>query len=183
MKKLFLVAGLLALSGCSDNSTATEPQDAQIETQQETVANPEAEVVAEVEPAEEAINVTADELLAAYKENELAGDKQFKGKTLLVTGVLDSIQSGVGDSPFLLLKAGDEFEFNMPQAHFDASETDSLIALKKGENIQIQCVSDGEMMGSPVLKNCKVVQIRDLLNKYRKSPAIQQGFLLGIKQS
>ena len=146
MKKLFLVAGLLVLSACSDNATTTP---------QENVA--ETEVASEAAPVEEVINVTADELLAAYKENELAGDKQFKGKTLLVTGVLDSIQSGIGDSPFLLLKAGDEFEFNMPQAHFNASETDSLVALKKGARIQIQCVSEGEMMGSPMLKDCKVV--------------------------
>ncbi len=146
MKKLFLVAGLLVLSACSDNATTTP---------QENVA--ETEVASEAAPVEEVINVTADELLAAYKENELAGDKQFKGKTLLVTGVLDSIQSGIGDSPFLLLKAGDEFEFNMPQAHFNASETDSLVALKKGARIQIQCVSEGEMMGAPMLKDCKVV--------------------------
>ena len=150
MKKLFLVAGLLVLSACSDN-TATAPQDVQADASQETVVTPE------TEPAEEVLNVTADELLAAYKENELAGDKQFKGKTLIVTGVLDSIQSGFGDTPYLMLKAGDEYEFNMPQAHFNASETDSLVALKKGESIQIQCVSDGEMMGSPMLKDCKVV--------------------------
>ena len=147
MKKLFLVAGLLVLSACTDNAT----------TPQENVATTETEVASEAAPVEEVINVTADELLAAYKENELAGDKQFKGKTLLVTGVLDSIQSGIGDSPFLLLKAGDEFEFNMPQAHFNASETDSLVALKKGARIQIQCVSEGEMMGAPMLKDCKVV--------------------------
>lgn len=156
MKKLFLVAGLLVLSACSDN-TATVPQDVQADASQETVVTAETEVVPEAEPVEEVIKVTADELLAAYKENELAGDKQFKGKTLIVTGVLDSIQSGFGDTPYLMLKAGDEYEFNMPQAHFDASETDSLVALKKGESIQIQCVSDGEMMGSPMLKDCKVV--------------------------
>lgn len=147
MKKLLLAAALLALVGCSDNS-ATTP-DTQVATESAEVVTPE--------PVVETIEVTADELLDAYKENELAGDKKYKGKTLVVTGVLDSIQSGMGDTPFLLLKAGDEFEFNMPQAHFDASETDSLVALKKGESIKIQCVSDGEMIGSPMLKECKVV--------------------------
>lgn len=147
MKKIFLAAALLALVGCSDNSTSAP----------ETQAATESAEVVTPEPKEEVIEVTADELVAAYKENELAGDQKYKGKTLLVTGVLDSIQSGIDDTPFLLLKAGGEFEFNMPQAHFAKSETDSLVALKKGESIKIKCVSDGEMIGSPMLKDCKVV--------------------------
>lgn len=147
MNKLFLAVALLFLAGCSDNSAVTT--DTQVDAESAEVAAPEAVV--------ETMEVTADELLAAYKENELAGDQEYKGKTLVVTGVLDSIQSGIGDTPYLLLKAGDEFEFSMPQAHFDKSETDSLVTLKKGESIKIQCLGDGEMMGSPMLKDCKVV--------------------------
>lgn len=157
MKKLLLALGVLALIGFLFNNIDTSNTPAAPEAQAETQAATESAEVVTPEPEEEVIEVTADELLAAYKENELAGDKQFKGKTLIVTGVLDSIQSGFGDTPYLMLKAGDEYEFNMPQAHFNASETDSLVALKKGESIQIQCVSDGEMMGSPMLKDCKVV--------------------------
>ncbi len=148
MNKILLAAALLALVGCSDNSTVTA--DTPVETEA-------TEVAAQPEIVVETVEVTADELLAAYKENELAGDQKYKGKTLVVTGVLDSIQSGIGDAPFLLLKAGDEYEFNMPQAHFDKSETDSLVALKKGESITVQCVSGGEVMGSPMLNECKVI--------------------------
>ena len=151
MKKVFLVAMVLALMGCADNTAVTDmPNQAA-----EVTAEPEA--VEEVTAEEVLVEVTADELLAAYKVNELAADQQFKGKTLLVTGVLSSIESGFGDSPYLMLKAGDEFDFSMPQAHFDKSETDSLVALKKGESITIQCVSNGEMMGSPILKSCTIV--------------------------
>lgn len=155
MKKLLLAFGILALIGFLFNSIA--PPSTSVATDAEAQTATESSEVVTPEPVVETIEVTADELLAAYKENELAGDKKYKGKTLLVTGVLDSIQSGMGDTPYLLLKAGDEFEFSMPQAHFDASETDSLVALKKGESIKIQCVSDGEMIGSPMLKKCKVV--------------------------
>ncbi len=148
MNKILLAAALLALVGCSDNSTVTADTPVEAET---------TEVAAQPEIIVETVEVTADELLAAYKENELAGDQKYKGKTLVVTGVLDSIQSGIGDAPFLLLKAGDEYEFNMPQAHFDKSETESLVALKKGESITVQCVSSGEVMGSPMLNECKVI--------------------------
>lgn len=157
MKKLLLALGVLALIGFLFNNIDTSNTPAAPEAQAETQAATESAEVVTPEPEEEVIEVTADELLAAYKENELAGDKKFKGKILLVTGVLDSIESGMGDTPYLLLKAGDEFEFSMPQAHFDKSETDSLVALRKGERIKIQCVGNGEVIGSPMLKDCKVV--------------------------
>lgn len=155
MKKLLLGLGILAFIGLLFNSIATPNTSVAPDAQAQAVT--ESDEVATPEPVVETIEVTADELLAAYKENELAGDQKYKGKTLLVTGVLDSIQSGMGDTPYLLLKAGDEFEFSMPQAHFDKSETDSLVALKKGERIKIQCVGNGEVIGSPMLKDCKVV--------------------------
>ena len=142
MKKIFLATILVALVGCDDANT---------ETNVATESNTQSEAPVET------IEVTADELLKAYKENELAGDKAYKGKNLIVTGILDSIESGMGDSPYLTLKAGDEYEFNTPQAHFQKSETDSLIELKKGESVTLHCIGNGEIIGSPMISDCKVV--------------------------
>ena len=145
MKKLLLATALLALIGCDEANVA--------DTQTDTTT--ESAVQAEV--PEEVIEVTAEELWAAYDKNELAGDKAYKDKTLIVTGVLNSIESGLGDTPYLTLKAGDEYNFNTPQAHFNKSETDSLIALSKGENVTLKCTGNGEVMGSPMLSDCTLV--------------------------
>lgn len=141
MKKILLAVAVFALVGCDDTTTTTQP-----ETTTEAAAAPE-----------EVVEVTAEELWAAYDQNELAGDKAYKGKTLVVTGVLDSIESGLGDTPYLTLRAGDEYNFNTPQAHFDKAETDSLISLSKGETVTLRCIGDGEIIGSPMLSDCTIV--------------------------
>lgn len=141
MKKILLAVAVLALIGCDDTTTT-----AQSDTATEAPAAPE-----------EVIEVTAEELWAAYDKNELAGDQAYKDKTIVVTGVLDSIESGLGDTPYLTLRAGDEYNFNTPQAHFDKSETDSLVTLSKGESVTLRCKGDGEIMGSPMLSGCTIV--------------------------
>lgn len=141
MKKIILAVAVLALAGCDDTTTTTQ-----------------SDAVTEAPAAsEEVAEVTAEELWAAYDKNELAGDQAYKDKTIVVTGVLDSIESGLGDTPYLTLRAGDEYNFNTPQAHFDKSETDSLVTLSKGESVTLRCKGDGEIMGSPMLSNCTIV--------------------------
>lgn len=145
MKKLLLAAALVALVGCDDATVA------------DTQADTATEATTQAAAPEEVVEVTAEELWATYDKNELAGDKAYKDKALVVTGVLDSIESGLGDTPYLTLKAGDEYNFNTPQAHFDKSETDSLVSLSKGESVTLACTGDGEVMGSPMLSGCTVV--------------------------
>ncbi len=146
MRKLLPCLAFLALVGCGDNNTANNATTA---NNASATTAPKADMPA--------ITVTADELLKSYKENELAGDQKYKDKLLIVTGKLDSIQSGIGDSPFILLKAGGDMEFNKPQAHFDKSQSADLAKLKKGTAIKIQCTGNGEIAGAPMLKDCKVL--------------------------
>jgi hypothetical protein len=138
MKKILLAVTVLALMGC-DDTTTTAPS----ETANDAPAAPE-----------EVIEITAEELWATYDKNELAGDQAYKDKTLVITGVVDSIESGLGDTPYLTLRAGDEYNFSKPQAHFDKTETDSLVTLSKGDNITLKCKGNGEIMGSPMLSDC-----------------------------
>lgn len=139
MKNIILACLVVfSLGGCGGSQTGT------------TSSN-------ETKTAEPAIKVTANELLAAYNENEVAGDEKYKGKTLEVSGKIDDIQAGIGDDKFVLLKAGKDMEFNKPQAHFAASETSKISTLKKGAEIKLKCVGDGEVMKSPMLKDCTII--------------------------
>lgn len=146
MKKLALLMLPLMLQACGEQPTNSN-----------TTASTTATTTEAATPTETPMTVTADELLKSYKENELAGDQKYKDKLLIVTGKLDSIQSGIGDSPFILLKAGGDMEFNKPQAHFDKSQSADLAKLKKGTAIKIQCTGNGEIAGAPMLKDCKVL--------------------------
>lgn len=154
MKKFALLLLPLMLQACGEQpaNTKTAPATDLATTQTETKTE-----TAKPAEAEKPITVTADELLKGYKENELAGDQKFKDKTLIVTGKIETIESGIADMPFILLKAGGDMEFNKPQAMFSKDDTPMLAKLKKGQDIKLQCVGAGEMGGSPILKDCKVL--------------------------
>ena len=146
MKKLALLMLPLMLQACGEQPTNSN-----------TTASTTATTTEAATPTETPMTVTADELLKGYKDNELAGDQKYKGKPLIVTGKIFSIESGIADMPFIMLKAGGDMSFNMPQAHFDKSDTPTLSKLKKGATIKVQCTGDGEMAGTPILKDCKVI--------------------------
>jgi|LULJ01.1.fsa_nt_gb hypothetical protein len=138
-KKLFVVACFMGLVGCGSGTESSAPAEGA------TVENT---------PAEPPIETTADALLKAYKDNEISANNQFKGKNILVSASIESIQADFSDKPFLTLKAGDQFEFNQPQAHFAESDEAKAGDLKKGQKVTLLCVGDSEMAGTPMLKDC-----------------------------
>ena len=148
MKKLALLILPLMLQACGEQPTNSNTTAATTAT----TTTPEAAT-----PTETPMTVTADELLKGYKENELAGDQKFKDKNLIVTGKIESIESGIADMPYIMLKAGGDMEFMKPQAHFNKEDTPVLAQLKKGQAIKLQCVGNGEVGGMPMLKDCKVL--------------------------
>lgn len=101
------------------------------------------------------MEVDAKKLFADYNANEVKADSMYKGKTLKVSGVIDSIDSGVMDEAILMLKTNNEFEYVM--AHIDESDKAKAAELSKNSNVIVQCISDGEMMGSPMLNDCKIL--------------------------
>ncbi|MCT9265070.1 OB-fold putative lipoprotein [Acinetobacter baumannii] len=107
-------------------------------------------------PAEPPIEVTASQLLNAYKNNEVAANQQFKDKTLLVSATVNSIEAGLTDEPYLTLKAGGEYEFNMPQAHLAKEEQNKAANLSKGQKVKLLCTGNSEIAGTPMLADCTI---------------------------
>lgn len=113
--------------------------------------------VGKEEPAEEAIKVTAQELLEAYDENGVAADKQYKGKELQVTGTVGSIGTDILDDAYITLKnEEDEYAIISVQCYFEKSEEDSIASLKAGDKVTVTGVCQGNNLNI-VLKKCNVV--------------------------
>ena len=102
------------------------------------------------------LKVKASELLNDYKNNEVAANKKYKDKTLEVTAIVESIQSGLMDEPYLVLKAGDQYDFNKPQAHIAKSDVDKAASLNKGQQVVLVCIGNSEVAGTPMLKDCVI---------------------------
>lgn len=99
------------------------------------------------------VEVTVEELVATFDENELAALEQFSGKDLLVSASVQSINVGYDDRPFVNLAWEDTL---LPvQASFDESATSFLANLRPGDAIQIRCGSVSEVLGTPMLRECR----------------------------
>lgn len=150
---------LMILVPSNNNKPSPNTPISQVASQPDsaTTATPvESAPESQPEPAPTAIEISARELFAKYEANEVAADRNFKGQALRVTGTVKSIDSGLGDGATVNLSAGDEYGFNNVMADGDESFDDQAAQLSKGQNITLNCVGGGEIVGSPVLRECTI---------------------------
>lgn len=96
------------------------------------------------------ITVSSASLAKAYKANEIAADKSYKGKPLLVIGKIDRIHSGIGGSPYFALGSG----VDAPQAAIRNDSVEYAAAAQRGQTVRLVCVGGGATLGAPMLKEC-----------------------------
>ncbi|HTV54040.1 MAG TPA: hypothetical protein VMI06_03915, partial [Terriglobia bacterium] len=126
----------------SSNSTSTPLPAAQ-----------ETPVAADREPP--AMPVSALELFSAYQSNEVAADNKYKGRLLLVSGYVESINKDFIDNPYLMLATPNEFMGI--RADLNKEEESTAAQLSKGEPINLRCTGGGMTLGSPILNGCSIV--------------------------
>jgi len=101
--------------------------------------------------------MTATALHKAYKENEVAADEHFKGKTVDIEGVVDKISKDFTDTMIVELKGG-EFLASV-NAYFDDIHKSTLANLKPGQRVVLRGRVDGFIMNSAVImKDCQIIQ-------------------------
>lgn len=100
------------------------------------------------------IVVTASALAAAYDANEAAAQQKYGAGPLEVTGVLESVDLGIGDEPSLILRGNEMFT----RPHMDLTEASQAKAssLSKGQKVTAICASVSEIIGTPMLKDCEL---------------------------
>lgn len=101
-----------------------------------------------------AIRVSANDLFNAYQANQVSADGNYKGKKLLVSGAVASIDTGALGGITIRLSTPNPFEFAM--ASMEDSEKASTARLAKGQTIKLLCLGRGVMVASPLLGNCVV---------------------------
>lgn len=115
--------------------------------------------------SEDAITISSTALLTAYSKNELAADKKFKDKILIVIGKVDEVGKDLMGDVYVSFKTPNPFDSNFPkdlnpmssvQCYFE--DTDGLENLSKGDRVSIQGECDGLKMINVVLQDCKLVR-------------------------
>ncbi len=111
---------------------------------------------ATAEPEPTYIEISATDLLAAYADNEVAADNEYKGQLLRVTGTVGSIGKDILDAAYVTLR-NDESEYSIisVQCYFDKDNLDDIATLHEGDTITIQGTCNGSA-GNVLLKKCDV---------------------------
>ncbi len=99
---------------------------------------------------ENLVSITAPDLLQSYHANEVAADQRFKGKTILVTGIVESINKDFMDDIYIVLQ-GDGYFMNV---HCSFENENVAANLSKGEQITLKGKCEGMIVGSVSMKDC-----------------------------
>ena len=154
---LVIIGALGSITGGNSNNKISDSKQTSVsvensDSKQTSVSN-ENSNKKQMEPE---LNISATELINAYKENEVKADKIYKGKIVEVNGIVDAIDSGIDDKAVIRLSDGDEFSFYNVHCYIDDENQDKACELKKGENVTIIGKEDGEIAGQPCIKDCKI---------------------------
>ena len=154
---LVIIGALGSVTGGNSNNKISDSKQTSISVEngddKQTSVSNENSNKKQMEPE---LNISATELINAYKENEIKADKMYKGKIVEVNGIVDAIDSGIDDKAIVRLSDGDEFSFDNVQCCIDDENQDNACELKKGENVTIIGKADGEIAGTPFIKDCKI---------------------------
>lgn len=129
MKKYFALFAAVAMASCGGAPTEDTAQ-----------------------PAGPPVEISARDLSAKYAENEVAAKQEFDGKTLVVSGKIDSIELDFSDKPTVMMPGHEDFT-SVHIGFTDEAQTKTA-ALKKGQDLVVTCTEISEVMGSPMLDGC-----------------------------
>ena len=149
-KGIWIVAGVVIFIFYS----MTNKRDKEVPTVSTaaSVVAPEPRVAPPPPPVEEATRVDAIKLWSDYHDNEVAADDQYKGRLLLVDGVVASIDKDFLDHIVIHLKSRNEFMWTM--ATMKDAEKRTAASLRRGQRVRVQCRGGTVIIGSPTLEDC-----------------------------
>ena len=102
--------------------------------------------------------VTSSQLAVDYAANQVAADTKYKGKTIKVSGTVNTIGKDMLDTPYIAFAADDPYTIiGIVQCMFSASDEPQLAKISKGQEITLQGRVKGET-GDILIEDCDVVQ-------------------------
>ena len=105
-------------------------------------------------PVQPDVEVTVEQLVKAYEENELAADRVYKGKLAAITGKVESVNEMLGRR-FVVLEP-DYLSIIDVSCYFEREHVEQLVKLKKGQVITVQGKIDGYGLASVTVENCTI---------------------------
>jgi hypothetical protein len=93
----------------------------------------------------------ASELFRAYENNEVSADALYKGKIILVSGLVNDIGKDIIGDPYVTLSTGNSIW--TVQCMFSSKQEGELAALRKGQSVSIKGECNGKLI-NVLLRKC-----------------------------
>lgn len=152
---LIIVVVILAIIGAAaGGNKKSEGSGSTTSSTASTQSTPQEEST----PEETAIEVTAVDLIAAYDENEVSADNEYKDKTLKITGTVSDIGVDVANRSYIMLKdENDPYAILGVQCYFEDDQKDAIAQLKKGDAVTVTGTCEGKVV-SVSIKDCQITK-------------------------
>jgi hypothetical protein len=102
--------------------------------------------------ARERMTIQSAEIVKAYEANEAAAQARFAGKTLVVTGPVQSVDLDMSDDPVIRLSPEQYGDY--ASVYLVEADQPKAASLAKGQVITVTCQEVSEILGTPMLKDC-----------------------------
>lgn len=77
-------------------------------------------------------------MIQEYKDNEVAADEKYKGKTVKVTGLVKDIGKDIFDSSYITINDGKDITWDYAQCYFKNKDEIAKVAnLQKGDTVTL----------------------------------------------
>ena len=103
-------------------------------------------------PSGPPLSATPEEILAAYDANEAAARSTYDGRSLTVTGIVDSVDLNLSNKAVIDLKGSTGSGYI--SVHLDDASQSTARSISKGQTVSVTCNQSNEIMGIPVLLDC-----------------------------
>ena len=107
------------------------------------------------EALEPSVQISAPDLVAAYQENEVSADAEYKDKVVEVTGFVGSVGKDVIDDVYVTVNDGGEYTIISVQCYFeDEAQIAKTAELSEGDEVSIIGTCDGQAGVNVILRDC-----------------------------
>ena len=108
-------------------------------------------------PAPSIMQVSCSTLNDEFEVNEMRAIRKYRGKDVIITGRVTSIDADFYDNAQINLSTGDEWGFGSCTLSPPTNNQDFAYDLDKGQYVKLKCKGINEVMGSPTASSCKLV--------------------------
>ena len=106
-------------------------------------------------PSASLAQISCGNLYDEFQANEVRTIRNYKGKEVIITGTVTSIDADFSDNAIIVLGTGkNDFGISSCRLSPNKKNQDFAYNLEKGQSVKLRCSNINEIVGSPTAENC-----------------------------